>query len=257
MKMFRLSQFFPVSAPAGADGGDAGGSGGPDTGGAGDAGSQGDDNGDTGGDTGGGEGGSGDTDSGTGGDDGGDGSDGDDAGGSGSGDDGDGADSEEGGETGEISMENIKVPEGFSLSDTQLDGVKGLLTELGVEGNSDFAQKVVDFGAKHLSEVATAQESAYADVVKGWESSAKEDPEYGGRAFEKNLSIAQDAMEKFGTPELTKMLTDSQYGSHPEMIRLFFKLGNMTKEDQPGRSGTGGSEPDDSVEGIANRLYKS
>jgi len=38
-------------------------------------------------------------------------------------------------------------------------------------------------------------------------------------------------MDKFGTPELTKLLNASGMGNHPEIIRAFYRAGKAISED--------------------------
>ena len=62
-------------------------------------------------------------------------------------------------------------------------------------------------------------------IIKHWTSQSKDDPEFGGPDFERNLAIAKRAVDKFGGAKLRKVLDESGVGNHPDVIRAFWKMG--------------------------------
>lgn len=92
----------------------------------------------------------------------------------------------------------------------------------------DTAQKLLD----RLAPVFIEREYARLDAARTeWENQARSDKEFGGDALDANLAVAKKALDTFGTPELREMLRLSGVGSHPEVIRLFYRVGRALAED--------------------------
>ena len=143
---------------------------------------------------------------------------------------------------------DFDMPEGIEVDSDLLGEAVPLFKELKL--NQEQAQKLVDLQAKSVQKFTECQTSQFNETIAGWEKGIKADKEIGGDNFDKNLAIAKEAVDKFGTPELTKFLADSGAGSHPEIVRMFVKIGNLTKEDNPG-SGSPTAQSTD----IVKRLY--
>lgn len=75
------------------------------------------------------------------------------------------------------------------------------------------------------------QADTWQKQVADWGTATKEDKEIGGEKFEANLTRAKQAMDKFATPELREFLETSGMGNHPELIRVFVKVGAAMSED--------------------------
>ena len=78
--------------------------------------------------------------------------------------------------------------------------------------------------------------------VEGWIKASQEDKEFGGSGFKANLGVAAKAYKEFATPELRQLLDQSGLGNHPEMIRLFYRIGQKVSQDT-GVTGAGAPEP--------------
>lgn len=123
----------------------------------------------------------------------------------------------------------FELPEGVSMADETLEGLKSLAGDLKLDQES--ADKVKDLGVEMLKKWETAQSEALEAMRTEWADAAKSDKEIGGAKFDENIAGAKAAMDKFATPELTAFLNESGLGNHPEMIRLFWKLNNQISDD--------------------------
>jgi hypothetical protein len=123
----------------------------------------------------------------------------------------------------------FELPEGVSMADETLEGLKSLAGDLKLDQES--ANKVKDLGVEMLKKWETAQSEALEAMRTEWADAAKSDKEIGGAKFDENIAGAKAAMDKFATPELTAFLNESGLGNHPEMIRLFWKLNNQISDD--------------------------
>lgn len=150
-------------------------------------------------------------------------------------------DSKPEGETGEggessktdepIEYTDFSMPEGVSLDEELLGNATPLFQEAGL--SQEMAQKFVDFYSGIRAGETQAQESAIADQISSWGEQAKADTEFGGEKFDENIAQALRALDKFGTPELRKVLDETGLGNHPEVIRLAFRVGATVTEDRP------------------------
>jgi hypothetical protein len=141
------------------------------------------------------------------------------------------------------------APEGTTLQPEAIAAYSGIAKELGLSQAK--AQQLIN-GV--LPSMAKAQQAQIDALNKGWMEAAKADKEYGGEAFEANLAVAKSAMEKVGTPELRDYLNQSGLGNHPEMVRLFVRLGKQVLPDQNLVGGAGGGKPSSGSD-AAQQIY--
>lgn len=72
------------------------------------------------------------------------------------------------------------------------------------------------------------------NVIKqrnSWAEDSRNDKEFGGASLDANLAIAKKAVDAYGTPEMKEFLETTGLGNHPEMIRLFYRVGKTLTED--------------------------
>jgi len=86
------------------------------------------------------------------------------------------------------------------------------------------------------------QVKAHEKTVEQWRKDAELDPHIGGKDFEKNVNLAKTAVKKFGSEGLIRLIDESGYGNHPEVIRLFAKIGGELTSDQMVRGKPGLSQ---------------
>ena len=138
-----------------------------------------------------------------------------------------------------FTLADLKVEEGVTVTDTDF---KALGELLGEGFSKETAQKFVDFETSRQKALMQAIKDENNKQLDEWEAAAKADKDFGGDKFDENLTAAQEALDKLGTPELREMLKQTGLGSHPEVIRLFVKLAPMVREERPGTGGLGGGK---------------
>jgi hypothetical protein len=147
------------------------------------------------------------------------------------------------------------APEKYEF--TMPEGVQ--MDESGVKAFSEFAKDSnlsQDAAQALLSKMAPAMAQRQADAVEAarteWANLSTADKEIGGDKLTENLAVAKKALDKFGTPELSKLLNESGLGNHPEIIRVLYRAGKAISEDTfVGGGGQGKTEP----ETVAQRMY--
>jgi hypothetical protein len=157
---------------------------------------------------------------------------------------------EEAADTGSEDYE-FEAPQGMEMDQKALDALKTIAKEQ--KWPKDVAQKVFDLGPKMLADWQQKQTEAAAEVHERWKDEAKADPEIGGAKFDATLDTARQALRQVGTPALVEVLNETGLGNHPEVIRLFAKIGSKIAEDSfvPSGKSPGGTRT------FAERLYPS
>lgn len=133
----------------------------------------------------------------------------------------------------------IKAPEGFdALDEEALAAATPLLQKMGVKTNEE-AQEVIDaFAAdvapKMLARVAEQTQAqvqqAVNDVKKAWADETRADADIGGGNFKPSMALAAKALDKFGGPDLRKMLDETGIGFHPALVKFAVNVGRTLGE---------------------------
>lgn len=117
---------------------------------------------------------------------------------------------------------DLKAPEGTTLDPDVLAVYAPVFKEAGL--TNEVAQKLMDVHIEQQQKALVAQHST-------WVSTVKSDPEIGGKQFDTTVKHAQAALARFGSPELKSILETTGLGSHPELVRVFAKIGAAQGED--------------------------
>ena len=72
-----------------------------------------------------------------------------------------------------------------------------------------------------------------------WMAQSANDNEFGGVNFRRNLELARTVIQRYGTKELVDLLERTRMGSHPEVIRLFWRIGKALPTLKPRRKTIG------------------
>ncbi|WP_210515157.1 peptidase [Pantoea ananatis] len=124
----------------------------------------------------------------------------------------------------------FKAPEGSELDKAAVEQFEPIARELNL--SQEQAQKLVDlYGTKVMPQLMKQQADTWQKQIADWGTAAKDDAEIGGDKFDGNLTRAKQAMDKFATPQLREFLETTGMGNHPELIRVFVKVGAAMSED--------------------------
>ena len=134
-----------------------------------------------------------------------------------------------------------KLPDGVEFDQGGLEAFGEFAKGAGL--NNEQANALL---GKLAPAIAERQQAAHVEMVKGWVDAAQADTEIGGPNLAQNVAVAKKAMDKFGTPELSKLLDETGLGNHPEIVRAFYRAGKAISEDRfvgGGGPGTGSVDP--------------
>lgn len=130
----------------------------------------------------------------------------------------------------------LTAPEGMTIDTDLLAEATPIFKEARL--SNDQAQAILP-AAKSL--VEKTQHSTIQGVIdagnqqrKAWLDAAKADEQIGGNKWDASLGSAAKALDALGYPEgsdFRTALNETGFGNHPEMIRIFARLGGMVGED--------------------------
>jgi len=128
------------------------------------------------------------------------------------------------------------LPQGHLMQEAVLDVYTDIARELDL--SQEGAQKLLD---KVLPAIHQQGTEELRKTRAEWVKQVNADKELGGDKASENLAVAKKALDRFGSPALRELLNGQLgLGDHPEVIRLFFKIGKAISEDRfvAGREGT-------------------
>ena len=123
--------------------------------------------------------------------------------------------------------------DGKAIPAASLGGFTEVAKELGLSQAK--AQKLVSALRPTVDGYINQSAEKYG---REWAEQVKADKELGGADFDKKLALAVSAYKNFSTPELQKMLEATRLGNHPEVIRMFYRIGTAMSQDT-GVAGSG------------------
>lgn len=151
--------------------------------------------------------------------------------------------------------EDFSIPEGFKVDPVAMEKFNTLAKEANLDQAT--AQKFISLQTQFMGQVAEAQAAEFREVVGDWLKRAKEDTEYGGQKYEASVEIAKTGLKAFATPELVELMNTFQVGNHPEIIRVFYRIGRAVSEGNMIAGQPKGSTPTSLAERIFPNVGKS
>jgi len=120
---------------------------------------------------------------------------------------------------------DFTLPEGFTANEELAGDLKALAKENGL--SKEVTQKFADLGVKMQQQ----QAEAWQTQVDQWAEQVKADKQIGGEKFDENISLAKQALEKFGGQELKDLLQSTGFGNHPAIVKAFYNIGKSVSND--------------------------
>jgi hypothetical protein len=142
------------------------------------------------------------------------------------------------GEAGDVVPEKyeFKSPEGVEIDPSKIEVFGETAKELGLTQKQ--FQQLVEYDIARSASAMQAMSTQYSERISHWADETKADKELGGEALNENLGLAKRAIETFGSPQLAKLIDAPSatnpdglgLGNHPEVIRLFYRVGRAISE---------------------------
>lgn len=152
--------------------------------------------------------------------------------------------------------EESEVPEKYelelgadtSLEESDLERIAAEARELGL--SNEEGQGLVDLEDRVTKQFQERQMEHVKEVRGTWIKEAETDKEIGGEKFNESLELSKRVIDKFGSDDFQKLVDDTDFGNHKEVIRIFARIGKLMGEDNLVQSQTPPGGKDKSPEEI-------
>lgn len=136
-------------------------------------------------------------------------------------------------------------------------------TAKGMKLTQDQYQQLIEYDINRAKEAIDQGANAYQQRVTEWRNATKADKELGGDDLKVNLATAKLAMDQYSTEGLNALLAIPSednpeglgLGNHPEIIRLFNRVGRTLKEAEL-HEGGGKAEHEKSLKKMYPSMFK-
>ena len=164
-----------------------------------------------------------------------------------------------------LTKEDIVIPEGLTYDEEAGQTFLDALNDTSIS-RKDLMQKLanlyVEQQRKMLESIGaanSAQEKAELEKwhgeIKEWQTKTKADSEYGGQKWEASKAVIARGCDKLATPEAAALLAEYRLNAHPEIVRMFYRAGQLVGEDST--RGSMGTTPHAAGDGLVDMYRKS
>jgi len=143
---------------------------------------------------------------------------------------------------------DVELGDDTSLEESDLERIAAEARELGL--SNEECQGLVDLEDRVTKQFQERQMDHVKEVRSTWIKEAETDKEIGGENFKENLELSKRVIDKFGSDDFKKLVTDTDFGNHKEVIRIFVRVGKLMGEDNLVHSNTPPGGKDKSPEEI-------
>lgn len=149
---------------------------------------------------------------------------------------------------------DFTLPEGIPADAKLMEGFKGLAKEMGL--SQEAAQKFVTLQGEHAKASMEAMvKQAETEKTSMLEKFKNDTIKELGPDYQKELGFAAKALDRFGTPELRKLMDDTGLGNHPLLVKAWVAIGKTMAED--GAPGPAGTPPANGEQEQMRRMFPS
>lgn len=142
----------------------------------------------------------------------------------------------------------LTIPKESLLSVEQVEGLKAYAKEKAL--SSEQAQELLVRESAAVDTFRKNQQEVLKTKAVEWISAAEKDSEIGGEKFAENVANAKRALDKFGSGALRAELDKTGFGNHPELIRVFSRIGKEMANDKLIRTGVSATPRERTAEEI-------
>lgn len=124
---------------------------------------------------------------------------------------------------------DLKPPEQSHLDAKDLERIAADAKARGL--SQEEAQKLLERDNGILASYAERQKEQFAQTRTTWVEAIKTDKELGGDKLSKNMELAKRALDRFGSQSFKDALNETGLGDHPELVRVFYRIGKLMAND--------------------------
>lgn len=123
----------------------------------------------------------------------------------------------------------LKLPDGALIDPKRVDEIAAFAKAQGL--SNEQAQGILERENGAVSSFVQNQNETIKAKTESWVSEVKADKELGGDNFPQTVEAAKRAVDKFATPDFKKHLEETGLGNHPELVRVFARIGKAMSDD--------------------------
>lgn len=135
----------------------------------------------------------------------------------------------------------LKLSEDSPLDKSAIDEISKFAEENGLSKSQ--AQKIIEHQEKTVRDYTESAKARFNEQTEAWVNDIREDKELGGENFEKSVELASRVFKKYAEPEFVQALQESGWGNHPELVRVFTRIGKAMANDEKVDGRQHGSQP--------------
>ncbi len=150
---------------------------------------------------------------------------------------------------------DITLPEGYEYNEELGNSFLGILNDEKLS-RKELAQKLFDLyqaqNVKFLDGLKAADterakkfEADMAQEKADWLKQCEADKEYGGQNWQASQAIIDRGCKQLATPEAVELMQRYNLNTHPEIVRMFYRAGKLSGEDNSQISGNGAGKTTD------------
>ena len=124
----------------------------------------------------------------------------------------------------------LQLPKDSLLKQEHVDKVAAEAKARGLS-NED-AQKLLERDNSVVSGYLEQTKQNLTELSNKWVDQIKADKELGGEKFNENAELAKRVVGRFATDDFKKVLSESGFGNHPELVRVFARIGRAMSSDK-------------------------
>ena len=149
----------------------------------------------------------------------------------------------------EVKREDLKL-EGLLIEPARIDAV---LADGKAKGwSKEQVQEALNSEHGVINSYVEGEKAKLKQEQDAWYEAAKSDKEIGGDGFTVNVELGKRVIDRFGNDIVKKILVETGADVHPEIMRMFVRIGKAMGPDSLVMPGAGGSADQGR---LADRLY--
>jgi len=125
---------------------------------------------------------------------------------------------------------DLKLSDDSNLDASDIERISAYAKEKGL--SNDAAQEMVAQEEAAIDSYKDSQMQEVEGIRAKWLEESENDKEIGGEDFKQNVELAKRVIDRFGSDDFKETLKDTGFGNHPEVVRVFVRIGQAMSEDQ-------------------------
>lgn len=125
---------------------------------------------------------------------------------------------------------DLKPPKDSPLEAGDVERIAAYAKAQGL--SQEEASKLLERDHQSLAAYADRQKQKWEETRSGWIDTIKSDKELGGDNMPKVAEVARRVIDRYASQSLRDALNETGFGNHPELVRVFYRIGKEMANDE-------------------------